>query len=84
MIAAIALIFLFLLSVVYPLFGQPSINEIGQYQTPGASDETLYLAIEEQAEIGLRLGRSGKLLFFKVENGEIIVERSYLDNMVSF
>ena len=75
-IAAIALIFLFLLSVVYPLFGQPSIEEIGQYPTPGANDETLYLAIEEQAEIGLRVGRSGNILFFNVENGEAMVERS--------
>ena len=39
-IAAIALIFLFLLSVVYPLFGQPSIQEIGQYQTPGNDQPT--------------------------------------------
>ena len=75
-IAAIALIFLFLLSVVYPLFGQPSIDEIGQYQTPGTNDKTIYLAIEEQAEIGLRVGDSGSVLFFDVENGEPILERN--------
>ncbi len=75
-IAAIALIFIFLLSVVYPLFDQPSIKAIGQYETPGTNDETLYLAIEEQAEIGLRVGQSGSLLFFNVENGEVISEKS--------
>ena len=75
-IAAIALIFLFLLSVVYPLFGQPSIDEVGQYSTPGTNDETMYLAIEEQAEIGLRVGKSGNMLFFNVENGQTILERN--------
>ncbi len=75
-IAAIALIFLFLLSVVYPLFNQPSIDEIGQYPTPGVNDDTIYLAIEEQAEIGLRVGSSGSVLFFNVENGESILERN--------
>ncbi len=74
-IAAIALIFLFLLSVVYPLFGQPSIQESGQYSTPGASDKTIYLAIEEQAEIALRVSQSGNILFFNVENGQPILEK---------
>jgi len=87
-IAAIALIFLFLLSVVYPLFGQPSIDEIGQYTTPGANDETIYLAIEEQAELGLRVGKSGGLLFFDIENGEPLLEKSLPidvdDNITSF
>lgn len=73
-IAAIALIFIFLLSVVYPLFGQPSIDQIGEYSTPGGQDETIYLAIEEQAEIGMRVSQSGGLLFFNVENGQPILE----------
>ena len=75
-IAAIALIFLFLLSVVYPLFGQPSIQEIGQYQTPGNDQPTLYLAIEEQAEIGMRVTQGGSITFFNVETGAVIDESS--------
>lgn len=75
-IAAIALIFLFLLSVVYPLFGQPSLKEVGQYQLANVSDETLYLAVEEQAEIGFRVGKSGSLSFFNVENGEIVLNET--------
>ena len=55
------------------LFDEPSIEEISQYSTPGTNDETLYLAIEEQAEIGLRVGSSGNLLFFNIENGEAIL-----------
>ncbi len=75
-IAAIALIFLFLLSVVYPLFGQPSIQSIGQYQAPGSDGKSLYYAIEEQAEIAFRVTESGKLLFFNVENGVELLEES--------
>ncbi len=75
-IAAIALIFLFLLSVVYPLFGQPSIDEIGQYPTPGSNHQTLYLAIEEQAEIGMRVTQVGEVVFFNINNGEVLLERT--------
>ena len=73
-IAAIALIFLFLLSVVYPLFGQPSIEQANEYAAPGSSpdNDTLYLAVEEQAEIALRVTRSGEVVFFDVANGQVI------------
>ncbi len=79
-IAAIALIFLFLLSVVYPLFGSASIEHAYEYPVPGTkqgqNSETLYLAVEEQAEIALRVTRAGELLFFDVTNGKIIISRS--------
>jgi len=71
-IAAIALIFLFLLSVVYPLFGSPSIEQASEYVIPGGSEETLYLAVEEQAEIALRVTQTGKLVFFDVANGSVV------------
>ena len=75
-IAAITLIFVFLLSVVYPLFGSPSVKQAAEYIVPGSVDEeTLYLSVEEQAEIALRVTQSGKLIFFKVDDGEIILEQ---------
>ena len=87
-IAAIALIFLFLLSVVYPLFGQPSVQAIGAYQMPGSSSETLYLAIEEQAEIALRVTKAGELVFFNVETGATLTEETLpieaTNNITSF
>ena len=76
-IIAIALIFVFLLSVVYPLFGTPSVQEIGNYLVPGKADaETVYLAIEEQAEIAMRVSDNGELLFFDVTDGKIIKQHS--------
>lgn len=75
-IAAIALIFIFLLSVIYPLFGSPSVEHASEYSVPGDSTDTLYLAIEEQAEVAFRVTQSGKLVFFNVENGEIVLENN--------
>lgn len=92
-IAAIALIFVFLLSVVYPLFGNPTVDIFGEFSAPGDDTQTVYLdaeepqdspdevksvhyAIEEQAEIGLRITDNGKVVFFNVENGELIKEFS--------
>ncbi len=75
-IAAIALIFLFLLSVVYPLFDKPSIEQTSTYDAPGISKDTLYYAIEEQAEIALRVTQQGELIFFNVENGIPIIKEN--------
>ena len=76
-IIAIALIFVFLLSVVYPLFQAPSTQQIANYVVPGdANSETLYLAIEEQAEIGMRLSNTGEVLFFDVQNGDILKQHT--------
>ena len=78
-IAAIALIFIFLLSVVYPLFGSPSVESASQYTVPGGEDETtLFLSVEEQAEIALRVTQSGKLVFFDISNGSLVREDNYL------
>lgn len=81
-IAAIALIFIFLLSVVYPLFDRPSVKPLADYQVPGDGSETLYLAIEEQAEIALRVSQAGQLVFFNVENGRVISRQSLPVNAV--
>ena len=67
-IIAIALIFIFLLSVVYPLFEKPEVEFSSRYQAPGYSQQPLYLAVEEQAEIGLRLTQSGQVYFFDITN----------------
>ncbi len=76
-IAAIALIFIFLLSVVYPLFGSASVESTVEFVVPGGgSENTLYLSVEEQAEIALRVTESGKLIFFAVASGEITHQES--------
>jgi phosphate transport system permease protein len=74
-IAAIALIFIFLLSVVYPLFESPGIEQVGAYSVPGAEQgDTIYLAIEEQAEVAMRVTEQGALVFFDVHSGLVIAQ----------
>ncbi|MBL1261125.1 MAG: ABC transporter permease subunit [Thiotrichaceae bacterium] len=76
-IIAIILIFFYLLFVVLPLFQSADVEKRASYSAPGtAQDETLYLAMEEQAEIGLRFTTSGKAIFFELANGEVILVES--------
>ena len=68
---------MFLLSVVYPLFDTPTIEQLASYQIPGNNNsETIYLAIEEQAEIAMRVTNAGNISFFDVNSGKIIEEHS--------
>lgn len=77
-IVAILLIFFYLLWEIMPLFKAASIEHWPeqtsgqtQYNVPGKGD-TLYLAIEEQAQIGLRITDTHQAIFFKATSGEII------------
>ncbi|MCV6610275.1 MAG: ABC transporter permease subunit [Amphritea sp.] len=77
-IIAILLIFFYLLYEVVPMFRsadvQPWQHEskiVEPYAIPG-SGETLYLAMEEQAEIGLRVSDLGEMVFFSTVSGNII------------
>ena len=54
-ILAIVVIFFYLLYVVLPLFKPASMDEVAQYALPGGDGPSLYLAMEEQNEIGSRL-----------------------------
>ncbi|MEJ6655344.1 MAG: ABC transporter permease subunit [Pseudomonas sp.] len=76
-IAAILLIFLYLLSEVLPLFGGANMEERTRYQPPWAAtaDAPLLLAMEEQAEVAVRLGDKGRLVFFRTADGELISEQ---------
>ncbi len=69
-IIAIVLIFFYLLFVVVPLFQSAEVEKRANYSAPGATfDETLYLAMEEQGEIGVRFTRSGHAIFFELSSG---------------
>jgi phosphate transport system permease protein len=76
-IFAILLIFIFLFIEVLPLFKSASINEQATYQIPlGANEQqpinTVYLSIEEQAEVGMRVSAGGEVVFFKTTSGDVI------------
>lgn len=75
-IFAIVLIFFYLLFVVLPLFQSADVEKRASYSVPGAtSDETLYLAMEEQGEIGVRFTRAGHTIFFDLASGNLISEQ---------
>ena len=71
-IIAIVLIFFYLVYVVMPLFASAEAERVADYSLPGEGGASLHLAMEEQAEIGFRLTKTGDGHFFNVSNGELI------------
>ncbi|SFG97387.1 ABC transporter permease subunit [Neptunomonas qingdaonensis] len=77
-IVAIVLIFFYLLYEVMPLFQsahvepwQKNDQAVENYAVPGTG-KTLYLSMEEQAEIGVRVSDQGEVVFFNTLNGSVI------------
>lgn len=68
-IAALMLIFVYLLSQVFPLLGSAHIEPLGRYALPGQASETRFMAVEEQAEVALWISASGRAEFFDVADG---------------
>ena len=73
-IIAIVLIFFYLLYVVLPLFASAEADRVANYPAPGGEGGSLYLAMEEQTEIGLRVTSTGKAVFFNTVTGAVIDE----------
>ena len=75
-IAAILLIFFYLLWEVMPLFQSSSLEDRGHYSLPvapvGDDGTSLYLAIEEQNEVGFRFNAAGNLVFFEAPTGRVV------------
>jgi phosphate transport system permease protein len=70
-IVAILLIFIYLLYVVFPLLRSPEMHAEASY-TVRTTGTPLYLALEEQAEIGTVVDSSGAVVFFDTHNGREI------------
>ena len=76
-IFAIALIFFYLLYVVYPLFISASAEPIAQYSVPESTlGKTVLLEIEEQNEVGARFTDAGQVVFFNLATGQTILSES--------
>lgn len=72
-VVAITLIFFYLAYVVVPLFRSAEVTRQADYPVPGEVQErTLYLAMEEQAEIGVRFSQDGSVTFFRTRDGEVL------------
>ena len=70
-LAAILLIFFYLLYVVIPLFEPADISESREYAVPGEG-KTLYVGIEEQGQVALNVTDKGQAVFFDTEDASIM------------
>ncbi len=69
-IVAIALIFFYLLYVVFPLFVSATAQSVNQYEVPEAGlGKTVLLGVEEQNEVAVRFTDTGQVIFFEVATG---------------
>src|SRR5690606_6652627 len=73
-IGAITLIFVYLLSVVLPLFSPASMRAGQAFPLPGPAGETLHLAVEERAAVAARYTASA-VIFFDTADGTVIERR---------
>lgn len=70
-IGALLLIFVYLAQEVAPLFAGAHVEERKAFAVPGSSGRTLYLAAEEQGEVGMRTQESGEVTFFDLHEGTV-------------
>lgn len=71
-IVALILIFVYLLYVVVPLFQGASMEEGGSVTPVAATGDPLYLYLEEQNQVAMRLAGDGSILFFRVVDGSTV------------
>ena len=72
-IAAILVIFLYLIYEVMPLFRGAYIQEQSSFQLDIQNNaEVLHLAVEERLEVAMRLGTDGQAVYFNTDDGEVI------------
>ena len=77
-IIAIMLIFIYLLYEVVPLFKAAEISQweqsgkpVASYNLEGSETPSVYLTLEEQNEVALKIDAEGNALFFDAANGHI-------------
>ena len=71
-LGAILLIFFYLLYEVLPLFGSADVEPRAEVASPFAS-APLYLAVEEQTEIGFAVFANSSGSFFQLDSGEVLL-----------
>lgn len=71
-IAALVLIFVYLVYIVLPVFESATLKAVATYELPGGNSPSLYLSAEEQAVIGMRITVDGRVIFFRVHDGSVV------------
>ena len=74
-IIAILLIFFYLLHVVIPMFESAEITESQTY-TVSDESKTLFIGLEEQGSIGVRVTDAGQVVFFDTASGNTVLEKN--------
>ena len=78
-IVAIVLIAFYLVYVVLPMFKPAHIEQVAGYPVPGgATTGSLYYAMEEQREVGLRVTGDADAVFFNTADGSLVHRESLL------
>lgn len=77
-IAAILLIFLYLLYEIVPLFQSASAELKHEYTVNDVDSAAVYLAIEEQTEISFRVLENGRAEFRRVNDGTLLLQEELL------
>jgi len=76
-IAAVVMIFFYLLYVVFPLFLPATAEPVSQYDIPEKSQgHTLLLQMEEQNEIAVRFTDNGQAIFFQTATGKVVLKQA--------
>jgi len=76
-IIAIVLIFFYLLYVVYPLLIPASATRTADYALPAPdAGNTLFLDLDEKADMGVRFTHLGHAVFFHAKTGELISDET--------
>lgn len=70
-IAAVLMIFLYLVYEVMPLFKGAVILPISEFRLEGQAP-VMHLALEERLEVGVRLGADGQVVYFDTADGEVV------------
>jgi phosphate transport system permease protein len=76
-VVALMSIFAYLLVEVLPLFRGASIAPRIEFAAPGGGD-ALYVALDEQTEVGARFLRDGRVVFFATNDGRILLDQPLL------
>jgi phosphate transport system permease protein len=74
-IAAVLLIFLYLVYEVMPLFRGAGVQAVSEFRIDSAGSvntETLHLAVEERLEAAMRLDAAGRAIFFNTADGNVL------------
>ncbi len=74
-IMAIVLIFAYLLYVVFPIFLPATMESLQSYHLD-TTEKGIYLSLEEQNEVALRIDAQGEALFFAVADGKTVDRQS--------